>query len=184
MANRRVGKMHTPGDEEGAAGDVNRVGPFACESCEGRIDLSDARRLVKLDLQSYGARGAFQISVVLAAAGLFGLLSTATRTAAGTSSCRSSSRFVFNSELKKLIPVRFPPGRARLATRPILTGSSLTAKTMGITVVAAFATCGAEPVVATIMATRRRTRSAAISSSRPGSFSAKRYTIATFSPST
>src|SRR5262249_56567415 len=63
MANRRVGKMHTPGDEEGAAGDVNCVGPFACKSCEGRIDLSDARRLVKLDLQSYSARGAFQISV-------------------------------------------------------------------------------------------------------------------------
>src|SRR5262245_32255200 len=55
--------MHTRGDEEGVAGDINRVGPFACKSCEGRIDLSDASRLVKLDLQSYGARGAFQISV-------------------------------------------------------------------------------------------------------------------------
>ena len=34
--------------------------------------------------------------------------------AAGTSSRNSSSRFVVSSELKKLIPVRFPPGQARL----------------------------------------------------------------------
>ena len=41
--------------------------------------------------------------------------------------------------LKTLIPVRLPPGRARLATRPSLTGSSLTEKTIGIVAVAAFA---------------------------------------------
>ena len=41
--------------------------------------------------------------------------------------------------VKKLMPVRLPPGRARLATRPSLTGSSATAKTMGIVVVAALA---------------------------------------------
>ena len=41
--------------------------------------------------------------------------------------------------LKKLIPVRLPPGRARLATRPSLTGSSPTTKTIGIVVVAALA---------------------------------------------
>ena len=68
-----------------------------------------------------------------------GLMSTATRVAAGTSSRRSSSRFAANSPTKKLIPVRLPPGRARLATRPSLTGSSETAKTMGIVVVAALA---------------------------------------------
>ena len=37
------------------------------------------------------------------------------------------------------MPVRLPPGRARLATRPSLTGSSGTMKTMGIVVVAALA---------------------------------------------
>ena len=59
--------------------------------------------------------------------------------AAGTSSRRSSSRFAVNSPLKKLMPVALPPGRARLATRPSLTGSSVTGKTMGIVVVAALA---------------------------------------------
>jgi ABC-type uncharacterized transport system substrate-binding protein len=36
----------------------------------------------------------------------------------GTSARNSSSRFAVNSPLKKLIPVKFPPGRARLATKP------------------------------------------------------------------
>ena len=61
--------------------------------------------------------------------------------------------------VKKLIPVRLPPGRARLATRPSLTGSSPTLKTMGIVVVAALAAnAAAVPPIAAITATCRRTR--------------------------
>ena len=37
------------------------------------------------------------------------------------------------------MPVALPPGRARLATRPSLTGSSPTPKTIGIVAVAALA---------------------------------------------
>ena len=44
---------------------------------------------------------------------------------------------------KKLMPVALPPGRARLATRPSLTGSSPTPKTIGIVVVAALAASAA-----------------------------------------
>src|SRR6516165_1620471 len=91
-----------------------------------------------------------------------GLTSTATRVVAGTSSCRSSNRFAINSALKILIPVALPPGRARLATRPTLTGSSVATKTTGIVFVAAL-TASAEviPPVAAITATCRRTKSAA-----------------------
>ena len=78
-------------------------------------------------------------NVASAFAALAGLTSTAIRAAPGTSSRRSSSRFAANSAVRKLTPVRLPPGRARLATRPSLTGSSPTTKTMGIVVVAALA---------------------------------------------
>ena len=45
-----------------------------------------------------------------------------------------------------MTPVRLPPGRARLATRPSLTGSSVTLNTIGIVVVAALAAnAGAVP---------------------------------------
>ena len=77
--------------------------------------------------------------------------------------------------VKKLIPVTLPPGRARLATRPSLTGFSLTMKTMGIVVVAALAAIAAGVPVAAITVTRRRTRSAASSGSRSYWPSAQRY---------
>ena len=40
--------------------------------------------------------------------------------AVGTSSCSSSSRFGPSSTLNEVTPVRLPPGRFRLATRPSL----------------------------------------------------------------
>jgi hypothetical protein len=70
---------------------------------------------------------------------LAGSTSTATRVAAGTISRRSCNRFVTSSIWRIFVPVRLPPGRARLATRPSLTGSSAETKTIGIVVVAAFA---------------------------------------------
>jgi hypothetical protein len=58
-------------------------------------------------------------------------------------------------------------------------------KMMGIVLVAAFAIdATTKPPVAAITATRRRTKSAANSGSLSGLFSAHRYSIATFSPST
>src|SRR5262245_29572660 len=90
-------------------------------------------------------------SVFVASAGL---TSTPTRLAVGSNSRRSSSRFAANSVLKKLTPVRLPPGRARLATRPSLAGSSPTRNTIGIVVVAALAAKAAgRPPIAAITAT-------------------------------
>jgi hypothetical protein len=69
---------------------------------------------------------------VLSVAGvLAGLTSTAIRTALGTNSCSNFSRLALISWAKKLMPVALPPGQARLATRPSLTGSSPTPKTIG-----------------------------------------------------
>src|SRR5262245_46654292 len=82
-------------------------------------------------------------SVASAVGALAGLTSTATRAALGTRSRKSPSRLVATSATKKLIPVALPPGRARLATRPNLTGSSPTPKTIGIVVVAALAASAA-----------------------------------------
>src|SRR5262249_11920173 len=80
---------------------------------------------------------------------------------------------------------KLPPGRARLVTKPSLTGSSPVMKTMGIVGVAPLAatTAGGPPTVANT-ATCRRTNSAANAGSRSIMFSAERYSITTFSPST
>src|SRR5262249_18203048 len=76
-------------------------------------------------------------------------------------------------------------GRLKLRTRPSCTGSVAVVKTMGIVVLAALAAsaAGVLPGVA-ITATCRRTRSDANAGNRSFWFSAQRYSIATFSPST
>ena len=118
--------------KKGVAADEEGVGPLAHKSREGRIDLAAGAGNENLDLQPHGASAAsksLNVDSVLDA--LAGLTSTATRVAAGTSSRSSPSRFAANSVLKKLTPVRLPPGRARLATRPSLTGSSPTRRQSG-----------------------------------------------------
>ena len=59
--------------------------------------------------------------------------------AAGSNSRSSSSRFCPTSTFKLVTPVKFPPGRFRLATRPSATGSLAVSNTIGIVAVAAFA---------------------------------------------
>src|SRR5262249_51561659 len=78
------------------------------------------------------AAGSMSLNVVSKVLGLAGLTKTATAAACGTSSRNSSSCLATSSELKKLIPVRLPSGRARLLTRPSRTGSSETMKRTGI----------------------------------------------------
>jgi hypothetical protein len=82
-----------------------------------------------------------------------------------------------------LTPVRFPPGRLMLATRPALTGSAPPMKTIGIVVVASFAARAVwYPDAMTF--TRRLTSSAASAGTRSGWLFAKRYSTTTFRPST
>ena len=59
--------------------------------------------------------------------------------AEGSNSRSSSSFFCPTSMFKLVTPVRFPPGRFRLATRPSVTGSVAVSNTIGIVAVAAFA---------------------------------------------
>jgi hypothetical protein len=87
---------------------------------------------------------------VSARAGLVELMSSATLVALGTIPRSNSSRFGPTSTAKVVTPVRLPPGRARLATSPIWTGSIPIWKTIGMLAVAAFAAsaAGAPPIVA------------------------------------
>jgi len=67
-----------------------------------------------------------------------------------------------SSPTRKLIPVRLPPGRAKLATKPAGTGSVPAVKTIGIVEVAPFAAnAAAGPPLAVIRSTLRLTNSAA-----------------------
>ena len=60
-------------------------------------------------------------------------------------------------------PVTLPPGRARLATRPLPTGSVTVTKTIGMTAVACLAAMTTGVPDVTMTSTLSRTNSAAIS---------------------
>jgi len=76
-----------------------------------------------------------------------------------------------------------PPGRARLATRPVATGSPAAANRIGMTAVARLAAAMAGDPSVIMISTLSRTNSAAISVKRSLRRSAQRCSIATLRPS-
>src|SRR3954471_1571535 len=75
--------------------------------------------------------------------GFAGLDSNATTVRDGFISLSNSTHFAPSTVVNEAIPVTFPPGRLRLATRPKATGSLTEVNTIGIIVVAALAASAA-----------------------------------------
>jgi len=91
---------------------------------------------------------------------------TAARVTRGAISLSNSSHFALIPYSNVVKPVTLPPGRARLATRPVPTGSPAAAKTMGMTDVACMAAAIKLVPAVTMTSTLRWTNSAAISAAR------------------
>jgi hypothetical protein len=89
-----------------------------------------------------------------------------TRESLGIASLSISNLLLFSSGAKPEFPVTLPPGRARVAIKPVPTGSPEVVITMGMKVVAPFAADGGGPPEVTIRSTLSRTRSAASSGRR------------------
>ena len=118
------------------------------------------------------------------ASGLNGFTNIATSVALGANSRTNSSLFWPSGPDTRVMPVAFPPGRLKLATRPAATGSSPTTNTIGMDVVATLAAFAAGGPEATMTSTARRTNSVACAGRRSYWPSAKRYSITTLLPST
>jgi len=97
---------------------------------------------------------------------LSGLKRKATRETVGMTSLRICSRLAPTSGPRIVLPVIFPPGRARLGTSPARTGSPIEIMTMGTVVVACLAAKLAGVPKVAITSTGRRTSAAAASASR------------------
>jgi hypothetical protein len=81
--------------------------------------------------------------------------------------CSNCSRFPLSSSATAVIPVIVPPGRARLVTSPIATGSTAATNTTGTDRAASLASSTDEVPEATTTSTLRRISSASASGSRP-----------------
>jgi len=94
---------------------------------------------------------------------IVGVSSTPSVVACGTTSRSRPIRLASIVALRLLIPVTLPPGRARLATRPLPTGSTPKAVITGIVrLAAAAARAATSPPTAINTTTGRCTNSAAI----------------------
>ncbi len=114
-----------------------------------------------------------------------GFEKTATRERLGTVSLSNCRRFPLSCGAISVIPVMFPPGRARLAIRPVATGSALRLPmTIGIVSVTCLAAKLAGEPDATMRSTFRATSSAASSGSRSLRSAENRYSMTMFRPST
>ena len=71
---------------------------------------------------------------------------TPTRDIPGITSLSNSSRFPLRSRVSVANPVIFPPGRAKLSTIPVATGSRIVTMTIGIVLVACLAARRVDPV--------------------------------------
>ena len=116
--------------------------------------------------------------------GLVGFARTVARESEGTTSFRSSMRLRSSSGPRPAWPVMFPPGRAKLATKPARTGSLSVLNTIGIVAVASFAACAEGADEAKITSTLRRTRSSARARRCSYRSPPNRYSITRLSPST
>src|SRR5262245_14693316 len=111
-----------------------------------------AFRICSCSPRTRAAVWAYFVSVS-ATIGLVGLTSSAISVAVGTSSCSGSSRFGTSSAFHRVTPVRLPPGRFQLATRPSSTGSPAVPNTIGIVVVAVLAANAPEVLPAIVSPT-------------------------------
>src|SRR5262249_10825615 len=143
--------------EIGISGDQQRTGPALDDRSECRIDFTFRTRGDHIQLQPKSLRGDLRSCVDGLRRRAFRVYQNGNR--AGT---RHDLRQQFKAlcvrlVLKLLSPVRLPPGRLRLPTRPAATGSTPLMNTIGIVDVAAFAANAAGRYAAAMTSTLRLT---------------------------
>jgi hypothetical protein len=133
------------------------------ESCEGRFDLRTGAGFENLDLQSHAASSRFHVSQRGLCIRSIGRINKHGNAGGpGHKLAQESQSLSGQLGNQKVDACKVAAGRARLATRPSLTGSWPTMKTIGVVAVAALAANAvAGPPAVAITATRRRTSSAA-----------------------
>ena len=167
VARRQESQLHPPAVHKGPAPTKSASGRSRMKAVKATL-ISRLLLALRAWICNPMARAAASTSLNAAAEDEpDGSVSTATRLAVGTSSRKSSSRFVPNSASENIDPGQVAARAGEAGDETNFTGSSAARKTMEIVVVVAFA-ANAEvgPPVAAITATCRRTKSAAIAGSR------------------
>jgi len=136
-----------------------RYDPSACVrliSENAKLNSSGVRAGTKLSLSDSAGAAASRSAIAFGCQGVSGFHRTTTRVSRGIASLSSCSRLAPSSAVIRDSPVTFPPGRARLATKPEPAGSATRAMTMGMVDVAPITACIARVLCTTITSIRSR----------------------------
>jgi hypothetical protein len=123
------------------------------EDCEGRFEIAIGSGIHNDELQAQRVRRRLQVCDGGLGSRKRGSARTPNRAALGINSRSNWNCFGASSPCKLAMPVAFALGRLRLATRPNATGSLPMPKTIGMVVVADFASNAATVSMVTITAT-------------------------------
>ena len=170
--------------EHGVPQDKERTRVRTGQGREGTVKRVGTARLheVQLDAQRLG-RHVRPSGTVQGVDGIGGIPEDGHTGDGGEHVLEELQLFPESSGCRTDCPVMLPPGRARLATRPLPTGSSTPTITMGIVVVASLA-ASAAGVAYSADVPWRRTNSAARAGNRSYCPAAPRYSMTRFWPST
>ena len=173
-------QLHASGGEGRAGTDEQGIGPLVRKCGESRIDLLAAAGIEHSELQSHGASCRFHVvQRRLSDWSSSRIDEHRHMSRCGYQFAQDLQSLGYKLDCEKIDPRDVAARRERVETRPSLTGSSPTLKTIGIVVVAALAASAeTEPPVATMTETGLRASSPASIGSRSSWFSAQRYSIA------
>src|SRR5262245_39646322 len=185
MPRRESDQLNAPAAEEGVAADDKRIRPLAHNICECCTNLSAAAGVVNLNLQPHRASRLLNLFHCKIGARCIGGIDQDGNASSPRNQLAQKLQSLSHQFTRKKIDARHVaagPSEARDKANPDgVLGATM--NTMGIVVVAALRIEGTSSPAVAMTATCRRTRSVASSVSLSLRFSAKRYTIATFSPS-
>ena len=147
MARRQRHELLAPAVEERIGADEERAGLQLDEGGEGGVDLAFGAGLQDMELHPLRARRFLHVSHHALGTRIVRVHQQGDHAGLGNQLGKQLQPLGHQLGDRMLKPVRLPPGRARLATRPAATGSLPTMKTIGIVEVAFFA-ASAEGVAA------------------------------------
>ena len=139
VARREGDDLIAPVEVERIGRDDERRGPLLHEGGEGRVDFVRRSGIDNDDPPAEHARRFLHVRQLRPGIRIARIDEHRNDTGAGNEFVQQRQPLRRISALNQLIPVALPPGRLRLVTRPIFTGSPPMLKTIGIVAVAALA---------------------------------------------
>jgi hypothetical protein len=156
--------------EHGVAAHQERINALADKRVEGLLEFARRTGLLNSLMPNVFAAAIISRTIASSAEALpVGVKRNAIDRASGINSCKNSMRLISRGGLRVKMPVTLPPGRFRLTTKPLATGSKPVKKTTGIDAVAARVAHNAGPEPVMIAATRACANSLARAGSRSAS---------------